>query len=137
MLLFGAGLAAIVFLCLIVLAPFLLRKSGQRRYNPTEHFKGVQWATLIWAVAYIVTLMAKLGPTGDVDMFYSTYIVISIVVGICLDQFLDCIERSIVVRRWIILAFAATNGPLVAGLVVFGVQLGCSDYSMVRGWCTA
>ena len=137
MLLFGAGLAAIVFLCLIVLAPFLLRKSGQRRYSPTEHFKGVQWATLIWAVAYIVTLMAKLGPTGDVDMFYSTYIVISIVVGICLDQFLDCIERSIVVRRWIILAFAATNGPLVAGLVVFGVQLGCSDYSMVRGWCTA
>ena len=79
--------------------------------------------------------MAKLGPTGDVDMFYSTYISIAIFVGLVIDRITERSGGSPVLKRRLVWLVAATNGPLIAGLVVFGVQHTCDSYSMARGWC--
>ena len=135
MLFFGAGLTAMVLLISIVLSPILLRRSIRSRVLPMLRIGWIQWLFGAWSLAYIVILVAKLGPTGDIDAFYSTYLVLAIVVGLIADRFLNLMDRPAHVRNGLIFAVAAVNGPLIAGLLVFGVQTGCHDYSMVRGWC--
>ena len=135
MLFFGAGLTAMIFLLSIVLSPILFRRSIRTRFLPMLRIGWIQWLFVAWSVSYIVILMAKHGPTGDIDAFYSSYLVIAIVVGLIADRCLGLIDGPTHVRNVIILTISAVNGPLIAGLLIFGVQTGCHDYSMVRGWC--
>jgi len=134
MLLFGAGFAAVVFFIAVCASPALGLRRVRKTVGPLIALGWVQWLFLAWCVIYIVALMAKLGPTGDIDAFYSSYIAISIMVGLVADRIS---ERwgSFHLRKRLVWTVAAFNGPLLAGLVIFGVQHSCEGYGLVRGWC--
>ena len=135
MLVFGAGLASVIFFLSVLTAPTLGFAKVRKTVAPLISMGWIQWLFLVWSVFYIVALMAKLGPTGDIDAFYSSYITISIVVGLVADRISERWGGGLNLKSKLVWAIAVVNGPLLSGLVIFGVQKGCQDYSMVRGWC--
>jgi hypothetical protein len=135
MLVFGAGLASVIFFLAVLATPSLGFAKARKTVAPLVSLGWVQWLLVAWSVFYIVALMAKLGPTGDIDAFYSSYITISIVVGLVADRISERWGGQFGLKNKLVLAIAVVNGPLLAGLVIFGVQHTCEGYSMVRGWC--
>ena len=135
MIVFGGGLIAVIFVISVLLGPILILPRIRRLVAPTVSIGWIQALFLAWNLFYMVAIIAKLGPTGDVDMFYSTYISIAIFVGLVIDRITERSGGSPVLKRRLVWLVAATNGPLIAGLVVFGVQHTCDSYSMARGWC--
>ena len=135
MLIFGAGLASIIFFLAVLAMPALGLTKVRKTVSPLISLGWIQWLFVAWSVFYIVALMAKLGPTGDIDAFYSSYIIISIVVGLVVDRISQRSGGQQGLKNKLVWAIAAMNGPLLAGLVIFGVQHSCQDYSTVRGWC--
>jgi hypothetical protein len=135
MLVFGAGLASVIFFLAVLASPALGFAKARKTVAPLISLGWIQWLLVAWSVFYIVALMAKLGPTGDIDAFYSSYITISIVVGLVADRFSERWGGQYGLKNKLVLAIAVVNGPLLAGLVIFGVQHTCQGYSMVRGWC--
>ena len=135
MLIFGAGLASIIFFLAVLAMPALGLTKVRKTVSPLISLGWIQWLFVAWSVFYIVALMAKLGPTGDIDAFYSSYITISIVVGLVVDRISQRSGGQQGLKNKLVWAIAAMNGPLLAGLVIFGVQHSCQDYSTVRGWC--
>lgn len=135
MLVFGAGLASVIFFLSVLTAPTLGFAKVRKTVAPLISLGWIQWLLVAWSVFYIVALMAKLGPTGDIDAFYSSYITISIVVGLVADRISERWVGGHNLKNKLVWAIALVNGPLLAGLVIFGVQHTCEGYSMVRGWC--
>ena len=135
MLFFGAGLASVIFFLAVLASPSLGFAKVRKTVAPLISMGWIQWLFLAWSVFYIVALMAKLGPTGDIDAFYSSYITISIVVGLVADRISERWGGKYGLKSKLVLAIALVNGPLLAGLVIFGVQHTCQWYSMARGWC--
>ena len=135
MLVFGAGMASIIFFLAVLAMPALGLTKVRTTVSPLISLGWIQWLFVAWSVFYIVALMAKLGPTGDIDAFYSSYITISIVVGLVVDRISQRSGGQKGLKNKLVWAIAAMNGPLLAGLVIFGVQHSCQDYSTVRGWC--
>jgi hypothetical protein len=137
MLLFGAGLASVIFFLAVLALPALGFAKVRKTVAPLISLGWIQWLFVIWSVFYIVALMAKLGPTGDIDAFYSSYITISIMVGLVADRISERWGSQLGLKNKLVWAIAIVNGPLLAGLVIFGVQHTCEGYSLVRGWCGA
>ena len=135
MLVFGAGLASVIFFLAVFATPALGSAKVRKTVAPLISLGWAQWLLVAWSVFYVVALMAKLGPTGDIDAFYSSYITISIVVGLVADRISERWGGQFGLKNKLVLAIAVVNGPLLAGLVIFGVQHTCEGYSMVRGWC--
>jgi hypothetical protein len=135
MLVFGAGLASVIFFLAVFATPALGSAKVRKTVAPLISLGWAQWLLVAWSTFYIVALMAKLGPTGDIDAFYSSYITISIMVGLVADRISERWGGQIGLKNKLVLAIAVVNGPLLAGLVIFGVQHTCEGYSMVRGWC--
>ena len=135
MLIFGAGLASVIFFLAVLASPSLGFAKARKTVAPLISLGWIQWLLVAWSVFYIVALMAKLGPTGDIDAFYSSYITISIVVGLVADRISERWGGQFGLKNKLVLAIAVVNGPLLAGLVIFGVQHTCEGYAMVRGWC--
>lgn len=135
LLVFGAGFVAVLFGIGVVLCPFAVKRGFGKQLFLGLGIGWIQSAFIAWNLIYIVALMAKLGPTGDIDAFYSTFFVIAIVVGLIADRIMAMHTNFVRWKSTLVLMIAAFNGPLVAGLLIFGVQTGCHDYSMVRGWC--
>ena len=135
MLIFGAGFASVVFFLAVLAAPTLGFAKVRKVVAPLIAIGWIQWLLVAWSVFYIVALMANLGPTGDIDAFYSSYITISIMVGLVADRISERWGSHLSLKNKFVWAFALVNGPLLAGLVIFGVQHSCEGYSMVRGWC--
>jgi hypothetical protein len=135
MLLFGAGLVAVVFFIAVCAIPALGMRKVRKTVGPLIALSWVQWLFLAWCIFYIFALMAKLGPTGDIDAFYSSYLTISIVVGLVADRISERWGDRLNVKKRMVWTVAVFNGPLLAGLVIFGVQHTCEGYAAVRGWC--
>ena len=135
MLVFGAGLASVIFFLAVFATPALGSAKVRKTVAPLISLGWAQWLLVAWSIFYIVALMAKLGPTGDIDAFYSSYITISIMVGLVADRISERWGGQFGLKNKLVLAIAVVNGPLLAGLVIFGVQHTCEGYSMVRGWC--
>ena len=135
MLIFGAGLASIIFFLAVLAMPALGLAKVRKTVTPFISLGCIQWLFVAWSVFYIVALMAKLGPTGDIDAFYSSFLTISIVVGLVADRISERWGGHLGLRSKLVWVVAVVNGPLIAGLVIFGVQHTCEGYSMVRGWC--
>lgn len=135
MLVFGAGLASVIFFLAVLVTPSLGFATTRKTVAPLISLGWIQWLLVAWSVFYIFAMMAKLGPTGDIDAFYSSYITISIVVGLVADRISERRGGQYGLKNKLVFAIAVANGPLLAGLVIFGVQHTCQGYSMVRGWC--
>ena len=135
MLVFGAGLASVIFFLAVLVSPALGFAKARKTVAPLISLGWIQWLFVAWSVFYVVALMAKLGPTGDIDAFYSSYITISIMVGLVADRISERWGSHLSLKNKFVWALAVVNGPLLAGLVIFGVQHSCEGYSMVRGWC--
>jgi len=135
MLVFGAGLASVIFFLAVLATPSLGFATTRKTVAPLISMGWIQWLLVAWSVFYIFAMMAKLGPTGDIDAFYSSYITISIVVGLVADRISEQWGGQYGLKNKFVFAIAVANGPLLAGLVIFGVQHTCQGYSMVRGWC--
>lgn len=135
MLIFGAGLASVIFFLGVLATPTLGIARVRKSVSPLISMGWIQWLFVAWSVFYIIALMAKLGPTGDIDAFYSSYITISIVIGLIADRISQRWGGQLGLKNKLVWAIAAVNGPLLAGLVIFGVKHTCEGYAMVRGWC--
>jgi hypothetical protein len=135
MLIFGAGLASVIFFLGVLATPTLGIARVRKSVSPLISMGWIQWLFVAWSVFYIIALMAKLGPTGDIDAFYSSYITISIVIGLIADRITQRWGGQLGLKNKLVWAIAAVNGPLLAGLVIFGVKHTCEGYAMVRGWC--
>jgi hypothetical protein len=135
MLVFGAGLASVIFFLAVLATPSLGFATTRKTVAPLISLGWIQWLLVAWSVFYIVAMMAELGPTGDIDLFYASYITISIVVGLVADRISEAWGGNYGLKNKLVFVIAVANGPLLAGLVIFGVQHTCQGYSMVRGWC--
>jgi len=135
MIVFGGGLVVAIFTVAVLFGPTLFLPRVRSSVVPAISIGWIQILFLAWNLFYLVAIMAKLGPTGDVDMFYSTYISVSIFVGLVIDRIIEHRGGLPAFKRGLLWLVAATNGPLIAGLVIFGVQRSCDNYAMVRGWC--
>jgi hypothetical protein len=135
MIVFGGGLVVAIFTVAVLFGPTLFLPRVRSSVVPAISIGWIQILFLAWNLFYLVAIMAKLGPTGDVDMFYSTYISVSIFVGLVIDRVIELRGGLPAFKRGLLWLVAATNGPLIAGLVIFGVQRSCDNYAMVRGWC--
>ena len=56
-------------------------------------------------------------------------------VGLVADRISERWGDRLNVKKRMVLTVAVFNGPLLAGLVIFGVQHTCEGYAAVRGWC--
>ena len=135
MLIFGAGLGSVIFFLGVLATPTFGIARVRKSVSPLISMGWIQWLFVAWSVFYIIALMAKLGPTGDIDAFYSSYITISIVIGLIADRISQRWGGQLGLKNKLVWAIAAVNGPLLAGLVIFGVKHTCEGYAMVRGWC--
>ena len=134
MIVFGGGLVVAIFTVILLFGPALFIPRVRSSVLPAISIGWIQLLFLAWNLFYLVAVMAKLGPTGDVDMFYSTYISVSVFVGLVIDRIIESRGGLPAFKRGLLWLVAAANGPLIAGLVIFGVQRACDSYSMARGW---
>jgi hypothetical protein len=136
MLILGGGVAAIFlgWITLTGLAKKLTSKSNVPRMT-TRKFSAPQVLTISWSVLYLVFLMAKLGPTGDIDAFYFTYFMFAIMLGICLDQ-ISIENKWTFQKKALITGFVCgLNAPMLLALVALGVNRSCDMYSGFRSFC--
>jgi hypothetical protein len=136
MLILGGGVAAIFlgWITLTGLAKKLTSKSNVPRMT-TRKFSAPQVLTISWSVLYLVFLMAKLGPTGDIDAFYFTYFMFAIMLGICLDQ-ISIENKWTFQKKALITGFVCgLNAPMLLALVALGVNRSCDMYSGYRSFC--
>jgi hypothetical protein len=119
---FSGGVASIVFILL------LTRKVGNR-------VKGVsisQWISirklslpvvfLVWNLLYLLFVQAKLGPVTDIDLFFGQMLVLAIWCGVSLEKVFDEYDFDHRARVITLSAVASMNGPIIAALVIYGIQ---------------
>lgn len=136
MLLFGGGVFGAIFALfgLARLVKFALPKADFLRVDLKKI--GVrQSICLVWFSIYIFFLMAKLGPTGDIDAFYATYFVFAITLGIWIDSLSDRLQWTSRNKALVSGFICSLNAPMFVGLGLLGVSRTCDVYSVYRSFC--
>ena len=64
----------------------------------------------------------KLGPTRDIDSYFSTVLSVSICLGARLDQLFDSNNINFRDRARTVSLITASSSPLILALAVYGVQ---------------
>jgi hypothetical protein len=132
----GGGIFGIGFLILKFVAAYSPGHGlSLRSIARTRLFTRLQKFVLAWALFYLVFLMAKLGPSGDIDAFYFSYFVFAIALGVSIDNFADRIMCSVSTKAFVIAWVASINAPMFVGLALLGVNQKCDLYSQFRSFC--
>ena len=79
---------------------------------PSLRALGPLFVVLLMQIHYLVFMIPKLGPSNDVDLFFSVYFTLAFVVGLVLDTRLTD-ESKAVSTRYLILS-AAAGGSIPA-----------------------
>ena len=90
-----------------------------------KNFRTDSLMLLLLVVSHLIFLLfyiPKLGPTRDIDLYFSTVLSISICLGVRLDQFFDANNIDFRDRARTVSLIAASNAPLILALVIYGVQ---------------
>ena len=136
MLILGGGVSAIFFV-LMNFAWYVKKMSSERNVPPIplRNFGAIQVLTISWGLIYLIFLMAKLGPTGDIDAFYFSYFVFAISLGISLDRSSTENNWSPQKKALFTGVVCGLNAPMFLALVVLGVSRSCDMYSTFRSFC--
>jgi hypothetical protein len=119
---FAGGVAAIGLVLL------LLWKCGKRFSN--AGFKGLfarrmfslPIVFLFGNVFYLVFVQAKLGPAMDIDLHFGQNLVLAIWCGFMLEKIFDEYALDARARSIALSAIVSLNGPIVAALLIYGIQ---------------
>ncbi len=90
-----------------------------------KNFRTDSLLLLLLVVSHLIFLLfyiPKLGPTRDIDLYFSTVLSISICLGARLDQLFDSNNIDFRDRARTVSLIAASNSPLILALTVYGVQ---------------
>ncbi len=90
-----------------------------------KNFRTDSLMLLLLVVSHLIFLLfyiPKLGPTRDIDLYFSTVLSISICLGARLDQLFDSNNIDFRDRARTVSLIAASNSPLILALTVYGVQ---------------
>ena len=136
MLLLGGGVFAAIFALfgLARLANFALPKTDILRID-IKKIGVLQSVCLVWFSIYIFFLMAKLGPSGDLDAFYATYFVFAITLGMWIDSLSSRLQWTSKNKALVSGIICSLNAPMFVGLGLLGVSRTCDVYSAYRSFC--
>ena len=90
-----------------------------------KNFRTDSLMLVLLVVSHLIFLLfyiPKLGPTRDIDLYFSTVLSISICLGARLDQLFDSNNIDFRDRARTVSLIAASNSPLILALTVYGVQ---------------
>ena len=90
-----------------------------------KNFRTDSLMLVLLVVSHLIFLLfyiPKLGPTRDIDLYFSTVLSISICLGTRLDQLFDSNNINFQDRARTVSLIAASNSPLILALTVYGVQ---------------
>ena len=136
MLLMGGGVfgSILVLFCLARLTKFALPKSNVFSVD-LKKIAVIRGVCLVWFSIYIFFLMAKLGPTGDIDAFSVTYFVFAISLGIWIDGLSDQLEWTSKSKAIVSGIICSLNAPMFVGLGLLGISRTCDVYTAYRSFC--
>jgi hypothetical protein len=77
---------------------------------------------LVWNLLYLLFVQAKLGPVTDIDLFFGQMLVLAIWCGVSLEKVFDEYDFDHRARVITLSAVASMNGPIIAALVIYGIQ---------------
>ena len=77
---------------------------------------------VIFHLASMLFFIPKLGPTRDIDSYFSTVLSVSICLGARLDQLFDSNNINFRDRARTVSLITASSSPLILALAVYGVQ---------------
>ena len=81
----------------------------------------LQHTFVAWSVFYFLFMIPKLGPVTDIDLFFTSNIVIAICAGKLVDRLALRLELGHSIKQLLVALVASFNGPFLAGLLIFGV----------------
>ena len=136
MLLLGGGVfgAILALFGLARLENFALPRAGLFSVG-LKKIGVVQRVCLVWFSFYIFFLMAKLGPTGDIDAFYATFFVFAITLGLWIDGLSNQLQWTAKTKAIIAGIICSLNAPMFVGLGLLGTNRTCDIYSLYRSFC--
>ena len=95
----------------------------------------MQILIIVWCCFFLIFWMAKLGSSGDLDSFYTTYFVFAILLGASIDKWSTDNNWTAKRKALISGAICSLNAPMFLGLAVLGVNQSCDLYSTYRVFC--
>ena len=90
-----------------------------------KNFRTDSLMLVLLVVSHLIFLLfyiPKLGPTRDIDLYFSTVLSISVCLGARLDQLFDSNNIDFRDRARTVSLIVASNSPLILALTVYGVQ---------------
>ena len=99
--------------------------STKNYVSKLKNFRTDSLMLVLLVVSHLIFLLfyiPKLGPTRDIDLYFSTVLSISICLGARLDQLFDSNNIDFRDRARTVSLIAASNSPLILALTVYGVQ---------------
>jgi hypothetical protein len=136
MLILGGGVFALIFVVL-TLIHFVKRIMSDRNIPSISirELSAMQILTISWCGFFLIFWMAKLGSSGDLDSFYTTYFAFAILLGVSIDRWSTDNNWTVKKKALISGAICSLNAPMFLGLVVLGVNQSCDLYSTYRVFC--
>jgi hypothetical protein len=120
---FFAGGVAVVGLILVLFGKHVkrIRSSGNLEMFNAKKFS-LPIVFLLWNLFYLVFVQAKLGPVMDIDLFFGQNLVFAIWCGFLLEKVFDEYALDARARSIALSAVVSLNGPIVAALLIYGIQ---------------
>ena len=119
---FAGGVATI---SLVFLAGANLRlESIKVKYTPSELKRMVSLPVIFitWNLLYMFFMIPQLGPKADIDLFFSSNLVMAIWAGILLERIFELRNTEERVRANVLGVMASLNGPIAATLIIYGFK---------------
>jgi len=77
---------------------------------------------ITWNLLYMFFMIPQLGPKADIDLFFSSNLVMAIWAGILLERIFELRNTEERVRANVLGVMASLNGPIAATLIIYGFK---------------
>ena len=119
---FAGGIATIA---LILLVGMNLRLgSVKAKYTPNglKRMVSLPFVFVAWNLLYMFFMIPKLGPKADLDLFFSSNLVIAIWAGILLERIFELRKTGERAKAIMLGVMVSLNGPIAATLIIYGFK---------------
>lgn len=119
---FAGGIATIALVFLISVN--LRLGSVKAKYSPNELKRMVSLPVVfvVWNLLYMFLMIPKLGPKADIDLFFSSNLVIAIWAGILLERIFKSRKTGERAKAIVLGVMVSLNGPTAATLIIYGFK---------------
>lgn len=119
---FAGGIATIALVFLISVN--LRLGSVKAKYSPNELKRMVSLPVVfvVWNLLYMFFMIPKLGPKADIDLFFSSNLVIAIWAGFLLERIFKSRKTGERAKAIVLGVMVSLNGPIAATLIIYGFK---------------